>query len=245
MQLVHLYTPRDTDQAIYDEGKAFIEKMLLHRTVGIKLTRVDENNGNLVGRLHFPQGEIAAEILKRGLAKLSTPKDTDFDAEYFKELKQAQLIGQGKRAGLWKNLDESELAGNRTNINDFEGRVVEVHAGDALTVERESDHNQVRVFLSSVKAPTLNNRPANAGNQGGAAAQQQNESDPYAWESKESLRKLAIGKKVRVEMEYDRVVPTRTGGQMTMNFAAVSDVQKNRNMAVVQLERGLIRTNIR
>lgn len=46
-------------------------------------------------------------------------------------------------------------------------------------------------------------------------------------------------------MEYDRVVPTRQGKEMTMNFAAVIDVQKDRNLAVTQLERGLIRTNIR
>ena len=32
---------------------------------------------------------------------------------------------------------------------------------------------------------------------------------------------------------------------MTMNFGAVFDVQKDRNMAVAQLERGLVRTNIR
>ena len=37
MNLVHLYTPKDTEQEIYDEGKAFIEKMLLHKTVGLKL----------------------------------------------------------------------------------------------------------------------------------------------------------------------------------------------------------------
>ena len=67
--------------------------MLHHRTVGVKLTRVDDQNGNLIGRVHFPQGDIAAEILKRGLAKLSTPKDSDFDADYYRELKQAQLIG--------------------------------------------------------------------------------------------------------------------------------------------------------
>ena len=84
-----MYTPRDTEQAIYDEGKALIEKMLLHRTVGVKLSRVDDNNGNLIGRLHFPQGDIASELLKRGLVKLSTPKDSDFDAEYYRELKQA------------------------------------------------------------------------------------------------------------------------------------------------------------
>ena len=160
LSLVHLYTPRETEQAIYDEGKAFIEKMLLHKTVGVKLTKVDDNNGNLVGRIHFPHGEIAAEILKRGLAKLSTPKDSDFDAQYYRELKQAQLIGQTKRAGLWKDLDESDLTQNKSNVNDFVGRVVEVHSGDSLTVERESDHSSLRVFLSSVKAPSINNRPA-------------------------------------------------------------------------------------
>ena len=53
MNMIHLYTPKDTDQAIYDEGKAFIEKMLLHRTIGVKLSKVDDN-GNLCGRLHFP-----------------------------------------------------------------------------------------------------------------------------------------------------------------------------------------------
>jgi endonuclease YncB( thermonuclease family) len=67
--------------------------MLLHKTVGIKLQRVDENNGNLVGRVHFPAGDIASELLKRGLAKLSTPKDSAFDAVYYRELKQCQMIG--------------------------------------------------------------------------------------------------------------------------------------------------------
>lgn len=54
LNMVHLYTPKDTDSSILEEGKQFIEKMLLHRTVGVKLTRVDENSGILVGRIHFP-----------------------------------------------------------------------------------------------------------------------------------------------------------------------------------------------
>ena len=140
-------------------------------------------------------------------------------------------------------MEESELSQNRTQLRDFTGKVVEVHSGDSLTVERESDHQAVRVFLSSVKAPSMASRQASSG--GGAAAQQMPETEAYSWESKESLRKLAIGKKVLVEMEYDRVVDTRGGSSMTMNFAAVMDVQKNRNMAAAQLEKGLIRTNIR
>lgn len=90
--MVHLFTTADTDQAIKDKGKQFMERMLLHKTVGVKLARIDDN-GTLVGRIHFSAGDIASEILKRGFAKLSTPKDTDFDAEYYRELKQAQIIG--------------------------------------------------------------------------------------------------------------------------------------------------------
>ena len=60
--------------------------MLLHKTVGIKLSNIDQN-GTLVGRIHFSAGDIASEILKRGFAKLSTPKDSEFDAEYYRDLK--------------------------------------------------------------------------------------------------------------------------------------------------------------
>ena len=92
LQIVHLFLPQETEQAIRDQGKQFVEKMLLHRSVGVKLARVDDN-GTLVGRIHFSAGDIASEVLKRGLCKLSTPKDSDFDANYYRELKQAQLIG--------------------------------------------------------------------------------------------------------------------------------------------------------
>jgi hypothetical protein len=37
--------------------------------------------------------------------------------------------------------------------DNFTGRVVEVHSGDSLTVERESDLEWVRIFLASIKAP--------------------------------------------------------------------------------------------
>ena len=40
-------------------------------------------------------------------------------------------------------------------MKDFSGRVVEVHSGDSLTIERESDLKTLRVFLSSVKAPGM------------------------------------------------------------------------------------------
>jgi hypothetical protein len=46
-----------------DKGKLFLERMLLHRSIGVKLARVDEQ-GNFTGVIHHPQGDIASEILK-------------------------------------------------------------------------------------------------------------------------------------------------------------------------------------
>ena len=89
MQLVHLYLPKETEQNVIEDGRQFVSKMLLHRTVGVKLARIDEF-GNLIGRVHFPAGDIACECLKHGFVKLSNPKDMNFDAEYFGELKKAQ-----------------------------------------------------------------------------------------------------------------------------------------------------------
>ena len=84
------------DKNFIAEGKAFVEKMLLHRTVGVRLERyesgVEGAPGNLYARIYHPAGDIAYEILKNGFAKLNTPKNTDFDADYFKTLKEAQLI---------------------------------------------------------------------------------------------------------------------------------------------------------
>jgi hypothetical protein len=78
------------------EGKTFVEKFLLHRTVGVKLERYESGTegapGNLYARIYHPAGDIAYEILKNGFAKLNTPKTTDFDADYYKTLKEAQLI---------------------------------------------------------------------------------------------------------------------------------------------------------
>ena len=51
----------------------------------------------------------------------------------------------------------ADVKQNKASIKDFNGRVIEVHSGDSLTVEREQDQKTVRIFLSSVKAPQLGN----------------------------------------------------------------------------------------
>lgn len=86
LSLIHLYSPNARDEPeLHDQGKQFITKMLLHRTVGVKLVKVDDRN-EIVGRIYYPEGCIASEVLKNGLAKLSMPKDMNFDARFLKDL---------------------------------------------------------------------------------------------------------------------------------------------------------------
>lgn len=82
--MAFLFTPGSLDKPILAEGKAFTEKYLLHRTVGIKFEKVEEQGGGMVGRIYHPAGDIASEILKSGLTKLNNPKTIDFDAEYYR-----------------------------------------------------------------------------------------------------------------------------------------------------------------
>lgn len=136
------------------------------------------------------------------------------------------MIGQGKRVGVWTN--HIEAPKTSSDLSDFTGKVVEVHSGDSLTVEKDEDFKLVKIFLASIKAPKLT----------------QEAQEAYGWESKESLRKLAIGKKVRVAIEYARQVPTKNG-EMLMNFGSVFLMSKNdKNVAAAQLERGLAKTNL-
>ena len=226
VHMVHLYSPNANDEPeLAEQGKQFISKMLLHRTVGVKLLKIDDR-GDLNGRIYFPAGDIASEVLKQGLAKVSTPRDTQFDAAYFKELKNAQTIAQGKRAGVWKSFMPEE---SKTNLTDFTGKVVEVTSGDCLTVERDADFKLIKVFLASIKAPKITNET------------QEN----YGWESKEALRKLTIAKKVSVQIEYGKEIQTKSGDTFLMNFGSVFLTSKNnKNVAVAMLEKGLAKCSI-
>jgi endonuclease YncB( thermonuclease family) len=70
------------------------------------------------------------------------------------------------------------------------------------------------------------------------------EAEPWAWESKEGLRKATIGKKVKVVMEFSRTVPGKGGDDRNMDFATLFLQTNNKNVSVVLLEKGLLKTNV-
>jgi staphylococcal nuclease domain-containing protein 1 len=108
--------------------------------------------------------------------------------------------------------------------------VVEVHSGDSLSVEREADFQVFRVFLATVKAPVLMKKPGE-------------EPDPWAWDSKEALRKAVIGKKVRVIMEFSRTVKAGEADK-NMDFATILIDKNEKNVSTLLLEKGLLKTNV-
>jgi hypothetical protein len=54
---------------------------------------------------------------------------------------------------MWHNLPKEEERKRSGNEDNFAARVVEIHSGDSLTVERESDFERIRLFLACIKAP--------------------------------------------------------------------------------------------
>jgi staphylococcal nuclease domain-containing protein 1 len=54
-----------------DEAREFVEVRLLHRELNISLHGTDKSGVCAVGTVHHPRGNIAVELLKNGLARIS------------------------------------------------------------------------------------------------------------------------------------------------------------------------------
>ena len=152
------------------------------------------------------------------------------------KLKDAQDIAQINQVGMWEELKNEEIK-KKTKAYDptkknFEGRVVDVHAGDSLTVQPEGGEPR-RLFLASIKAPAI-------------ARNERSDHEPWAWESKEYVRRQAIGKKVKVEMEFQREIEVKkgefTGTKRIMEFATIFIGKKNLSVSI--LEKGFAKTSL-
>ena len=230
----HIYTPAQ-ERATSGEAKELIEKLLLNRICGIIFQKIDDK-GNLVARILHKNGNIDEVLIKKGLAKILVPQDEDYDKEHYKKLRDAQDIAQINQEGLWQSLKNEESKKKTQSYDptkkDFEARVTEVHSGDSLTILPEGGEPR-RVFLASIKSPAM-------------ARNESDDHEPWAWESKEFVRRQVIGKKVKVEMEFQREIEIKKGkyeGQKRqMEFATIFVNKKN--LAELVLEKGFAKTSL-
>ena len=108
----------------------------------------------------------------------------------------------------------------------------QVHSGDQISVAVPGDPvgQERRVALSSIRAPRVGNPRRGV------------EDEPWAVEAKEALRKLAIGKTVKVVVDYQRDIPQTSGGDLPpvkRAFATVSVGSSGRSLQETLVETGM------
>jgi staphylococcal nuclease domain-containing protein 1 len=168
-------------------SKHFTETRVLNRDVMVELGGTD-SYGNVFGQIHHPKGDIAAELLKNGLAKMNERTTKFTSREHVAMLREAERKAREARLGLWRGWSPPVVEG----ATKFSGTVVEVVSGDTLVVAVGEGPKAVesRISLASLKAPHFGPRDEPP--------------QPYAAESQEALRRMAIGRPVEVHVCYTR-----------------------------------------
>ncbi len=233
--------PSSKDEGVYKAGKAYAERSVLHKDVKVVL-HACENKGYVADVIE-KKGSMAVFILKNGYSKLFLGNNA-YKSEELAALKEAQSQARREKLRVWRfekdeagYEDSNEKKENSiTNKSDmsFDGVFYQVHSGDSISVRNKKTGELVRIFLSHLKAPLL-------------AKPGSDESDqPWAWQAREFIRKVCVGKALRCEFDYSRTLP-KDGKKM--NFYSVfrhqgkesdSDANTNldKNLNVDLLEHG-------
>lgn len=186
------------------EAKHFTEMRLLHRNVEVKLQGVDKF-GNFYGSVVHPSGRnISVELLRNGYARM-----VDWSSQYTSPAVRATMRSAEKEAKsaklrVWRDYQPPALQCDQ----NFNGTVIEVVSGDCIVVFVDEKSVEKRLYLSSIRAPRLGN------------AKRQESNAPYAIESKEFVRHFCIGRKVKIEVDYEKKNPMLNDNAL-MTYASV------------------------
>lgn len=162
------------------ESHSFAEQRLLQRSVQINIVGTSPQ-GQLVGEVRHPVGNIAEFLLQAGLARCVDHHSTMLGGEMGK-LRQAERQAKDKKLGLFHAAVSNRGAGGAV-----EAIVSRVFSADTLFVRNKAGAEK-RVNLSSVRQPKPTD-PAQS---------------PFVPEAKEFLRKKLIGKHVKVVIDGKR-----------------------------------------
>ena len=212
------------DKNVAFQGKLFAERLLLHNDVSVVLEEVDQNSTMFLGRVIHRAGDIAKEVLINGFSKFLKPKP-DFEKSLMLKYKGAMQIAQKNKKGIWKDYSAPNQPQISQGEREFEARVIDVKSGDSLQVISQSTGKEMRIFLAGIRAPSITSNPP----------------QPYSWESKELVRRITIGKKVRVELEFSKNIPQKDSEETKQyDFATVFvPGTTKKNLTVLLLENGL------
>jgi staphylococcal nuclease domain-containing protein 1 len=220
--------PRIPTEAFAQEARQFVSMRLLQRELPISLLGTDKVGMSAVGSVHHPVGNIALELLKVGLARMTDWSVRLMPVGEVPALRIAENNAKRTLQGIWHSYAPPAL----TSASQIRGTVVEALSGDTLLLLPEgkaytNDDVLVKVSLASIRAPRT------------ASSVVGREDEPYAQECKDRLRSLTVGKSVTVDIHYERDIPIRPGENEKRPFGTVSVTEKYPDIAEVLISEGL------
>jgi staphylococcal nuclease domain-containing protein 1 len=192
------------DPTLYKAGKAYAERLILHKDITCKIYSVDVNKSFLGDLIDKKGNSIAELIIKNGYSKMFILNSTPYNNDELKTVKDAQRDAKKEKLRIWKNekdededkafqVGEEKTEKKAKSSLEFQGVCVQVHSGDSISVKNPSGE-VLRIFLSHMKAPKF----------GKPNTEEQDQ--PWAFQAKEFLRKITVGKKLRCEHDYSKTL---------------------------------------
>lgn len=192
-----------------EEAMQFIEARLLQRNVTISVLGVSPQNQIIATVKHPAKGNIAPFLLEAGFARCTDHHSTLLGQE-MGTLRSAEKKAKDTRVGLFKG----HVAAAKPGQGAQDVTVSRVFNADTLFIRNKAGAEK-RVSLSSVRQPKPSD-PKQA---------------PWGAEAKEWLRKRAIGKHVRVNVDGKRAA---TEGYEEREVATVTVQGKNLGLMLVE-----------
>lgn len=194
-----------------DEAHQFVEARLLQRKVKASLLGVTPQ-GQLIGTVLHPNGNIAKFLLEAGLARCFDHHSTLLGAE-MASFRQAEKVAKDGRRGLFTGHVASKGPAGAADTDYVVSRILNA---DTIFLRNKAG-TEKKVSLSSIRQP----KPSDP-NQA-----------PFAADAKEFLRKKIIGKHVKVTIDGKKPA---TEGYEEREVATV--IQGNTNIALYLVEAG-------
>ena len=226
---------------LYKKGKAYCERICLSKDVKLKIFEIDENKNLICDVIVLDKNHNLGELmLKEGYSKAFTGGNK-YNLSDINLARAAETEAKNKKLGVWKNAVIKENKGIKKESSDdlIDVKCKFVHSGDSLTVLNEKE-NEIRIFLSNLKAPAM------------AKFGSEDQNKPWAFQSKEYIRKKLIGKKVKCYLDYIHTVntdntkmkgaPRKMDDKLTMKFYTVyytDDKGESKCLNVELIENGL------
>ncbi|EJK45269.1 hypothetical protein THAOC_36119 [Thalassiosira oceanica] len=213
-----------------DAAREFVELRLLQRELKISLHGTDKSGACVVGTVHHPRGSIGCELLKSGLGRIS---DWTIRMMPPGDVPPLRIAENGaKRANL--GVFESYKPPTLTGASEFTGTVVEIISGDTMMILPQGevfddDKKLKKVSLASIRAPRAGNERTGKPD------------EPFAFECKDRLRLLAVGKSAKVNIHYEKEIPMSGNKTEKRQFGTVS-IGKRPDIGEVLVSEGLATT---